>query len=133
MSRMKKPSRLESHMTTLELVDLGFTVAAIAFMTSRTPAAVYKQLGNAGRMKGGGILRRSPSLSNGLSTRYAARIFAEPEWTMEILNIMAKLATRSLAPPPAGETSVGSRKSVKKVVLPVVTIRRKRTTSGASA
>ena len=131
---MKKLSRHEVHRTTLDLIDLGFTVAAVAFMTSNTPTAIYGHLENAGRMKDRQVIRKDPIYANGLAIRYAARIFAEAECTVPILKLLAKIAVKKDSPVNlrAGATRRGSKGSAKKAVSSAKGT-RKRTMSGPSA
>ena len=134
MPRMKKLSRHEVHRTTLDLIDLGFTVAAVAFMTSKTPTAIYGHLENAGRMKNRQVIREEPIFVGGLVTRYVGRIISEPECTVPILKLLARLATKVSSPAahPAGATRRGSKPSAKKAVSSAKGT-RKRTMSGPSA
>lgn len=48
----RKIARNEMHETVINLIDLGFTAPAVAYMVSRSGPVVYKHLKSGGRMKG---------------------------------------------------------------------------------
>lgn len=55
--RRKKLTRIENRELIIRLIDLGFTVGAVAYMLSMTDMNVYAHLKKEGRMEGRKVLR----------------------------------------------------------------------------
>ena len=79
MSRMKTLTREENRKAVANLVDLGFTVQAIAFMTKKSEQNIYILLERMGRKKGGVIDRHDPETMDANAYRYVQRLFSEAQ------------------------------------------------------
>lgn len=106
----RKVYRNEVQSTVANLLDLGFTVAAIAFMLNMTTANIYTHLKNAKRMKGRVFTPQCPRSMPDATQASLRRLFREPRW----INLDMMAQTLSGATPPGGETKSTSGKSVRK-------------------
>ncbi len=79
MPRMKSLTRTEYRAAVANLLDLGFTPPAIAYMTGKTDVAIYTMLERLGRKIGRDMVRRKPVALDPAATRFMARLFSEPD------------------------------------------------------
>lgn len=114
----RKFKRGEIQMAAVNLLDLGFTVAAISFMLNKTTANIYTHLKRAGRMKGRVFIRDYPRTLpysiplDALSPM--SRIFSQPLWIAPTLVSLARAAATIPATPPASATKRTYKRSGKK-------------------
>lgn len=77
MPRMKTLSRSENRVAIANLLDLGFTVGAIAYMTGKTDVTIYTLLERMGRKKGRTLLRHDPVHLDAHAFKYMQRMFSD--------------------------------------------------------
>jgi hypothetical protein len=77
MSRMKQLTRTENRAAIANLLDLGFTVPAIAYMTGKTDVTIYTLLERMGRKKGRTVMRHDPIHIDPHAFRYVQRVFGD--------------------------------------------------------
>lgn len=106
----RKVYRNEVQSTVVNLLDLGFTVAAISFMLNKNPVTIYGHLKRADRMTGRVFHRYAPACITAGAQAALRRIHAEPRW----INTDLLAATLTGATPPASGMKRTSGKSGKK-------------------
>lgn len=77
MSRMKTLTRTENRAAIANLLDLGFTVPAIAYMTGKTDVTIYTLLERMGRKNGRDVMRHDPIHLDANAFRYMQRVFGD--------------------------------------------------------
>lgn len=108
--RLKKMSRSEGRQLILNLIDLGFTVPAVAFMLQMTDVNIYLHLKRAGRMKNRKVIRHpgDESYATMLTTTdivtAMSRVFSAPQCHLLVLAGMANYSR------PTAETITKTRR-----------------------
>lgn len=95
MPRIKTLSRTENRAVVANLLDLGFTVPAITFMTGKTDVAIYGLLERLGRKRGRTLVRREPVVLDPQALRLTSRLFAEPDFVVPHLLGVARALRRA--------------------------------------
>lgn len=94
MSRMKVLNQQEYRKAVASLVDLGFTVPAIAYITGKSHPATYTLLDRMGRWKNGEMVRLSPNQVDPQAVRFMERVFLSPLDVLPVLQTIAKVELR---------------------------------------
>lgn len=77
MPRMKTLTRTENRAAIANLLDLGFTVPAISFMTGKTDVTIYTLLERMGRKSGRTVTRHDPIHIDQHAFRFMQRVFGD--------------------------------------------------------
>ena len=96
-----KQTRAEVRATVINLIDLGFTVSAVAHMVNKTPMAIYHHLNQAGRMKGRTVSRGFPHDVTRGAVFAIKKVFADPQWVVLPLMALAQQGASLSASPSA--------------------------------
>ena len=86
MPREKTLSREEYRAAVTNLLDLGFTAPAIAYMTGKSHVAVYNMLERIGRKTGRSFTRLDSPEVDPNAIRFVSRVFAQPEIVVKSLH-----------------------------------------------
>lgn len=78
--RPKTIERSDIKEVVINLIDLGFSAAAVGFMLNMTPTNVYAHLRSMDRMNGRNIVRGFPSKIHSRAYDRIGRIFPDQPW-----------------------------------------------------
>lgn len=112
----RKIYRSEIGDTVLNLIDLRFSVAAVAFMVNRTEANIYAHLRRSDRMGEREVIRRKPKVILDSSMAAMRRLSLAPECAAASILSVPRATTDGRGPLPAFGTNIISTKSGIKVV-----------------
>lgn len=92
----RKIHRNEMRDTVVNLIDLHFSVAAIAFMTQKTEVNIYSHLKAADRMKGRDIIRKEAVGISDAARAALRRLSSNPRWlAMSLLTVPSGIVSTS--------------------------------------
>ena len=110
MARYKKLQRDEVGATALNMLDIGFTVSAIAAMLKKNKVTLYSHLRRAGRTANRTILRKPCDHISAQTYAHASRMFADPEYVLLHMMVVAKQSAAQQQVPVSLKAAVKRRK-----------------------
>lgn len=114
MARRKSIDRFEVKEVVLNLIDLRFSVDAVAYMMNKSAPNTYAHIKSAGRMANREVIRQYPTGVSEHAKACINKLFPDSPWMSHHLLASAQASTRSPAMPPASGAKRGSRKYAKR-------------------